>query len=150
MNHGDTEILKGLVAQRHRICEIEESDTVIINSCAVVGFTERKILRKIVEFRAQGKNVLVAGCLSAYAPEKVIEAGADSILTPHEIFLVNHRLDSSEIIESREKARNEYPKIRYENSSIAIIPIAEGALEDAATVQQGLPEEVSEVFLRRP
>ena len=72
--------------------------------------------------------MLVAGCLSAYAPEKVIEAGADSILTPHEIFLVNHRLDSSEIIESREKARNEYPKIRYENSSIAIIPIAEGCL----------------------
>ncbi len=128
MNQGDTEILKGLVAQRHRICAIEESDTVVINSCAVLGFTERKILKKIMEFRAQGKKVLVAGCLSAYAPEKVIEAGADSILTPHELSLVNHRLDSSEIIENREKTRNEYPKIRYEGSSIAIIPIAEGCL----------------------
>lgn len=130
MNQGDTEILKGIVAKEHQICQEDSADVVVVNSCAVIGFTERKILKKIRELKAKGKKVVVAGCLSAYSPEKVKEAGADEILTPKEIHLINQKINGSlngSFLKLKD-VKIALPKLRHENSAIAIVAIAEGCL----------------------
>ncbi len=126
MNQGDTEILKGIVAKEHQICPEDSADVVVVNSCAVIGFTERKILKKIRELKAKGKKVVVAGCLSAYSPEKVKKAGADEILTPKEIHLINQKINGSSL--KLEGVKIALPKLRHENSAIAIVAISEGCL----------------------
>lgn len=125
MNQGDTEVLKGLVTENHPIVGLEESQAVIINSCAVVGTTERKILKKVRTLKGEGKRVLVGGCLSAYSPEKLFQAGADKLITPKGLDEIKSHLGDEEV-ERRPKL--EYPRLRQRESSIAIVPIAEGCL----------------------
>lgn len=127
MNQGDTEVLKALVAREHTLTKLEESEAVVLNTCAVVGFTERKILKKLRKLKAEGKKVLVAGCLSAYSPKKVLKAGADGVLTPSELAKVNRELGGAGE-EGASKEKLEYPRLRAGESSIAIVPIAEGCL----------------------
>ncbi|NOZ82913.1 MAG: threonylcarbamoyladenosine tRNA methylthiotransferase, partial [Euryarchaeota archaeon] len=55
MNQGDTEVLKALVAEKHEIVESpEECDAVVVNSCAVVETTERKVLKEVRWHKRQG------------------------------------------------------------------------------------------------
>jgi len=46
------------------ISPVEEADLVIVNSCGVIEYTERKILKRIERLRRE-KKVIVTGCLPA-------------------------------------------------------------------------------------
>ena len=100
MNQADTDILRGVVAQKYRLVDTaENADVVLINSCGVVEFTERKILKRILVLKKSGKIVIVAGCLPRISLKK-IEKVADGALSPDNI------LKANEVIEKVLKVRN--------------------------------------------
>jgi MiaB-like tRNA modifying enzyme len=129
MNQSDTEILKALVAKRHEVVDsLEESDAVVVNSCAVVGFTERKVLKEIKRLKQAGKRVILTGCLPGANPASAQASGADVVLPLKHIAAINSALDGHLAIEAAPVVKSELPKLRHRDSAIAIVAISEGCL----------------------
>jgi len=53
----------------HLPSSLEEADAVIVNTCAVIAKTQRKILRRLEIL--QGKRLLVGGCLAVAHPKSI-------------------------------------------------------------------------------
>jgi MiaB-like tRNA modifying enzyme len=129
MNQGDTEILKALVARRHEVVATpEESDTVVVNSCAVVGFTERKVLKEIKRHKLAGKRVILTGCLPGANPASAQASGADVVLPLKHIAEINSAIEGKGCAKALPVIKPELPKLRHSNSAIAIVAISEGCL----------------------
>ena len=129
MNQGDTEILRALVARRHEVVgSPEESDAVVVNSCAVVGFTERKVLKEIGRLKQAGKRVVLTGCLPGANPSSAYASGADIVLPLERIADINSAIEGRPAQEAAPLIKPELPKLRHHNSAIAIVAISEGCL----------------------
>ncbi|MEA1904375.1 MAG: hypothetical protein U9M97_00625, partial [Candidatus Hadarchaeota archaeon] len=66
MNRADSELMLGRLAQAgHEVTEkLEDADLILVNTCAVKGPTQRRVLKRLEKLRQlDGKNVVVAGCL---------------------------------------------------------------------------------------
>ncbi len=66
MNRGDSELMLGRLAQAgHEVTEkLEDANLILVNTCAVKGPTQRRVLKRLEKLRQlDGKNVVVAGCL---------------------------------------------------------------------------------------
>ncbi len=134
MNRGDTELMMGLAAQQHELVStLDECEVAVINSCGVIEFTERKILRRIKEIKRMNKMVLLAGCLPKISSMVTETSGADAVLGARNQNLINEALER---LQRGEKFFNVSgdgldktlaPKIRMQ-STIAIVPISEGCL----------------------
>ncbi len=60
-------IASSLISQGNSLVDdINEADSVLISTCIVIDHTEKKMLKRIDEFKKLGKNVLVSGCLTHY------------------------------------------------------------------------------------
>jgi MiaB/RimO family radical SAM methylthiotransferase len=85
-NFGDTaklvEVLKG------QDCTIvsspEEADAVIVNTCTVVGPTERRMLRRLSALRDH--DLYVAGCMPAVQREAIFSVCTPSVISPQTIY----------------------------------------------------------------
>jgi len=129
MNQGDTEVLRALVAGRHEVVEsAEECDAVVVNSCAVVETTERKVLKEVRHHKRLGRRVVLAGCLAAANPEAARLAGADVLLPPARLAHITEALEGCPAEASSVPERPLLPKRRSPESAIAIVAIAEGCL----------------------
>jgi len=88
-NHADTRrleaILEGLGCQ---LTGPDEADAVIINTCTVIGATERKILRRLAAFA--DRDLYVTGCMPLVQEELIRSVCTPQIIHPDEI----HRLSS--------------------------------------------------------
>lgn len=62
LNQADAEIMRGVLSG-HELTDLPEAEAVILNTCAVKGATQSKMLSRIREYLALGKRVIVAGCL---------------------------------------------------------------------------------------
>lgn len=133
MNQADSDIMRGLISRQFELSSVEDADVVVINSCGVVDYTERKIIRRIKELKTSGKKVVLAGCLtrisdlavnlsdSAISPENVIYI-VDAVLSARngkKILAERRNVDKSELCDLKK---------RYRDSTIAIVPISEGCL----------------------
>ncbi|MDP6612829.1 MAG: threonylcarbamoyladenosine tRNA methylthiotransferase, partial [Candidatus Hydrothermarchaeota archaeon] len=86
MNQGDSEIMRARVPREHELVEDPgECDVAVLNSCGVIGYTERKILKRVSILKDSGKKVLVAGCIPKINMEGVVASGADAILPAKDI-----------------------------------------------------------------
>ncbi len=129
MNQGDTEVLRALVARRHQVVDSpEKCDAVVVNSCAVVETTERKVLKEVRHHKRCGRRVVLAGCLAAANPEAAAAAGADAVLPPARLAQVEEVLEGKPAAASAPAVRPEMPKLRHGDSAIAIVAISEGCL----------------------
>ena len=129
MNQGDTEILKALVARRHEVVSSpEESDAVVVNSCAVVGFTERKVLKEVRRHKLAGKRVILTGCLPGANPASAKASGADVVLPLQQITEINSAIEGRPVGTATIAVKPELPKLRHKDSAIAIVAISEGCL----------------------
>ncbi len=66
MNKGDSELMLGRLTEAgHEVVgEIGDADMVLVNTCAVKGPTQHRVLRRLRELRGlDGKKIVVAGCL---------------------------------------------------------------------------------------
>ncbi len=129
MNQGDTEVLRALVARRHQVVDSpEKCDAVVVNSCAVVETTERKVLKEVRHHKRCGRRVVLAGCLAAANPGAAAAAGADAVLPPARLAQVEEVLEGKPAAASAPAVRPELPKLRHGDSAIAIVAISEGCL----------------------
>lgn len=133
MNQADSDIMRGLISKYFELSSVEDADVVVINSCGVVDYTERKIIRRIRELKSSGKKVVLAGCLprinykalelsdSAISPENVsfIVDAIFSAMNGKKIFVERRNVDKSEL---------SCLKKRLKDSTIAIVSISEGCL----------------------
>ena len=62
----DSELILGILSQNGYEITLDEneSDTVIVNTCSFICDAEKESVRTILELVAQGKKVIVAGCLA--------------------------------------------------------------------------------------
>jgi MiaB-like tRNA modifying enzyme len=130
-NQADTEIMKGLVKRHHLVGSRSDCEVVVINSCGVIDRTERKVLKTAQAARAEGKKVVLAGCLSRINPDALSIFKPDSIVTPDSINLINQALDAASnggsIISSPQQV--DKASLRdMKGQLIGAIPIAEGCL----------------------
>ncbi|MFQ6135744.1 MAG: tRNA (N(6)-L-threonylcarbamoyladenosine(37)-C(2))-methylthiotransferase [Candidatus Hydrothermarchaeales archaeon] len=129
MNRGDTEVMKGLVEGSHEIVgDVKDSDIVVLNSCGVIGYTERKILKRISSL---DKKVIVAGCLPKIDLESVKDSKVEGILSNKSLALINEAIDSvakGEEFVNLDSIERPHMLKRRGGFPIAIVPIAEGCL----------------------
>ncbi len=60
----------------------DEADVVILNTCTVVETTEKHMLSRISKLRAQGKDIVVTGCMAKAQPSRIEIRLPDSPIIP--------------------------------------------------------------------
>ena len=124
-NQAESEIIAGLLKEDgHQLVDNNE-DLIIINSCAVKGPTEQKILNKI---KKTHKPLIVMGCLVNYNPNAIKKANPNAILVKTHDFnnikkIIKGKRESNNYVPKRIG----YPRVRI-NPTIAIVPISSGCL----------------------
>ncbi len=141
MNQGDTEMMLGRLekAGNEIVENIEESDIIIVNTCAVKRTTLNRVIYRLKELNEEkDKSVIVAGCLPLIEIEKIEEigefAGIVSCLTVDKIINVVNRISNGETNIKEIEGKSEKPLgSRYRKSDIsAPIPIAEGCTSNCS------------------
>ena len=85
-NHADTEKIIAL-AERQGCVRVpaQEAECIIINTCTVVGATERTMLRRIQRYR--GKEIVVTGCMPVVQRELLLASFPDlHLILPEEMY----------------------------------------------------------------
>lgn len=131
MNQADSDIMRKLIAEKFRLVPTEEAEVVVINSCGVIDFTERKIIRRILELKNAGKKVVLAGCLPRIS-RSAIEL-SDSAISPDNVDRIVEAIDSVfnggiRILSWRDLDKTCLQKLRSRDNVIAIVSISEGCL----------------------
>lgn len=124
LNYSDSEVIAGILKQNgfEIVSNLNQSDTVVINSCGAKSVTQDRILDFIKTIK--NKEIFVGGCLTKMIKLEGIKG----------IFDTNTILELPELIKGRysklsDKKENKLnkPKIRI-NKDIAIVPISQGCL----------------------
>ncbi|KPJ56906.1 threonylcarbamoyladenosine tRNA methylthiotransferase [Parcubacteria bacterium DG_74_2] len=84
-NQADSELMRGILAKEFKEASVNEADFIILNSCGVVKKTERKIIKRMQQFKKMGKKIVLAGCLPLISP-KTSKNLANGVLGPTNIF----------------------------------------------------------------
>ncbi len=133
MNQADSDIMRGLISRYFELSNVEEADIVVVNSCGVVDYTERKIIRRIRELKALGKKVVLAGCLTRISDEALTIS--DSAVSPENVASVVDAVLSAQngkkiFAERRSVDKSEFYGIkrRRKENAIAIVSISEGCM----------------------
>jgi MiaB-like tRNA modifying enzyme len=84
-NFGDTANLVEVLRKHGGSCVAspEEADAIVINTCTVVGPTERRMLRRLSTFRE--KSLFVTGCMPLVQRESILAVCSPVIITPDQI-----------------------------------------------------------------
>ncbi len=125
LNQTDSERIKIKLDKKYILTSEKEADLVILNTCAVVEKTERKILKKAAELKKQGKIVIIAGCLPLVS-DKCKEV-AHGIIGPQSIDLIDKAIEGSVCVSRQEKKPIIFTTKNNQTTSI-IVPISEGCV----------------------
>ena len=144
MNQADSDVIRG-VLESHGVKmanSLTEADAVFINSCAVKGATEQKILYRAREIAKAGKPLVFGGCIPSANPElvrknlpKAVLVGPSSL--SHSFEAVKAALEGKKaefFAESEEK----YQLPRKRGSVIARVQINEGCTSACSFCQTRL------------
>jgi threonylcarbamoyladenosine tRNA methylthiotransferase CDKAL1 len=124
LNQADSERIKIELDKKYKLSSEKEADLVILNTCAVVERTEKKILKKALLLKKQGKIVIIAGCLPMISKE--CESVARGIIGPQSINLINKAIEGN-ICVSRQKKKPIIFTSKNDSCSV-VVPIAEGCI----------------------
>jgi len=82
MNYGEGRIASALIAAGgYQIAErAEDSDIVVLNTCAVIDFTERKMISRLREIDSMGKRMVVTGCMAPTKREAILQAAPGAMI----------------------------------------------------------------------
>jgi len=140
MNQSDSDILRQeLLKAGFELADVENAEVVVLNSCGVVQYTEKKILETAKKLKKTGKKVVIAGCLPRIASRKVREI-SDSAIGPDNLLDIAEAVRSAlrgekyfNIMKaSLDKSALEKVRLRKDSSGaeagIAIVSIAEGCV----------------------
>lgn len=123
--------MRYMIARDFTLSSVEEADVVVLNSCGVIEYTERKIIRRIQELKNAGKKVVLAGCLPRIS-NTALEL-ADSAITPDNIDRISDAINSAfnggfRFTVWRKVDKSVMPKLRCRENVIAIVSVSEGCL----------------------
>ena len=129
MNQSDSDIMRGLISKYFTLSSVDQADVVVINSCGVIEYTERKILKRISELKKSGKKIVLAGCLPRIS-KKSIEL-ADAALSPDNLDRIVEAIkavfDGKKVFTERrelDKSSLWNLKCRLKENAIAIVSIS--------------------------
>ncbi|MEA2092527.1 MAG: tRNA (N(6)-L-threonylcarbamoyladenosine(37)-C(2))-methylthiotransferase [Patescibacteria group bacterium] len=100
----------------------EEADLILVNSCGVIDKTERKVIKKIKEYKKQEKFVILTGCLP-YISDKKLDKIADKVVKIRDFKKIKVILEN---ITGKKECSGGVDDLKVPTS--AIISIAEGCL----------------------
>lgn len=128
LNQGDSEVLKGVLSREHSLVSSEsDADVVIVNSCGVKSVTQSKVLDYVRAASKKGK-VVVGGCLPGMLDVKKHVPGVLAVFDANSITRINELLEKpGDLFSSEKESRISERKFR-QDSSTAIVPIAQGCL----------------------
>lgn len=99
----------------------DDADIVVLNTCTVIGTTEKRMIDRISELKKAGKEIVVTGCLAAAQPRRI------EIRLPGAPIIPPRRYDSfKDTILDRYGVAGPPTEVRHTND--AILPIAQGCL----------------------
>jgi len=101
LNQTDSERIKIKLNEKYTLTSEKEADLIILNTCAVVEKTERKILKKALQLKNQGKTVIIAGCLPLIS-NKCKEV-AHGIIGPQSVDLIEKAIEGNICILRKKK-----------------------------------------------
>lgn len=80
LNHADSDIMKGILEEAGYLLS-PDSPIFILNTCAVKETTENKLIYRIGKLKAEGKKLVIAGCLGMEPNQKrVRETDPDAVI----------------------------------------------------------------------
>lgn len=123
MNYGEGDQLsKKMRSLGHNpVASADEADIVVLNTCTVVDTTEKRMIKRMNDLRAQGKEVIVTGCMAKVQGNRISIRLPDSmIIPPDEYDLFTGKVESKYGCGSCTDS--------FEYGNTAIIPIAQGCL----------------------
>lgn len=121
MNFGEgEELAERMDALGHvRTSSADDADIVILNTCTVVETTEKRMIKRMNDLRAAGKEVIVTGCMAKVQPNRVLIRLPGSLVIPPQEYS-----GFSDAVAERYGCYDSVPSPR--NATTAIIPIAQG------------------------
>jgi len=139
-NVADSEIVEGLLSEAgHSIVNMPEgADASVVLTCVVKTPTERRVVKRLKELSAEGRPLIVAGCMpqvEGFLVEDV--APSASMLGPNDLQRVAEVLEATlrgrrvEAVDGTCHDRTCLPRIRR-SPVIHIAPIASGCLGDCS------------------
>jgi len=130
LNKAASEAIKQVVKAAGGVIveNVEAADTVIVNTCAVRGDTERKMLDRVGRLSSLGKRVCVTGCLVNVRPYTISRlAPTASIIDPGELHRVAEFLAGGNPKVARSGAKA-IPIYEYRGGVRYILPVEVGCL----------------------
>ena len=123
MNYGEGDQLsRRMESLGHQRAEsAEEADIVILNTCTVVETTEKKMVRRMNDLRASGKDVIVTGCMAKVQGSRIMLRLPEALIVPPEEYDL-----FTGMVESRFGTGCCTERTPYGRT--AIMPIAQGCL----------------------
>ncbi|MBQ4412431.1 MAG: tRNA (N(6)-L-threonylcarbamoyladenosine(37)-C(2))-methylthiotransferase [Candidatus Methanomethylophilus sp.] len=121
MNFGEgEELAERMDALGHvRTSSADDADIVLLNTCTVVETTEKRMIKRMNDLRAAGKEVIVTGCMAKVQPNRVLIRLPGSLVIPPQEYS-----GFSDAVAERYGCYDSVPSPR--NATTAIIPIAQG------------------------
>jgi len=125
LNYTDSQRIKNELDKEFKLSSLDEADFVILNTCAVVEKTERKIFKLADDLRKKNKIVIMTGCLPMVSNECLKHADkVIGIRSSNKINEIIKGIETSCFKESKKKCCFSETK----GTSSVIIPIAEGCI----------------------
>ncbi|CDF31323.1 tRNA N6-threonylcarbamoyladenosine 2-methylthiotransferase [Methanoculleus sp. CAG:1088] len=152
MNYGEgEELAERMDALGHiRVLSADEADIVILNTCTVVDTTEKRMIKRMNELKAAGKQVIVTGCMAK------VQAGRVMVRLPGSLIIPPEDYDGFSDAVSKMYGCGT-PIVQKHSPVTAIIPIAQGCRGNCTycitrfargTLRSYSPEEIKERFDR--
>ncbi len=98
-----------------------DADLIVLNTCTVIGETERKMLKRMKDIASQRKSLVVSGCMASIQVDEILRAAPEAL-----VVAPNSYGSFSSLIMEQFGGRGGEKKERKEVS--AIVPIAKGCL----------------------
>jgi MiaB-like tRNA modifying enzyme len=125
LNYTDSKRIKNELDKKFKSTSLNEADFVVLNTCAVVEKTERKIFKLADNLKKDGKIVIMTGCLPMVSQECLNHA--DKIIGIKSINKVNEIIKGVRTSYFKE-FKNKPCFYETKGTSSVIIPIAEGCI----------------------
>jgi len=130
LNHSDSEVMKGVLAEKGHILvdDEQDADIILVNSCTVKGQTEKNLFRYLED--RKDKKIVIAGCVPQSQPKRL---AAYPLVGTTQLGKVAEVIESAlngqilHQIQREKQPRLNLPKRRV-NPAIEIVPINDGCL----------------------
>ncbi len=135
-NQAEGELIRKILTKNYQEASEKEADFVILQTCGVVEKTERKIIKRALQLKKNGKKIIFAGCLPLISPD-LSKQFADGMVGPTNILdlpkVIKKVLNGKKSFSLKQKPIDK-AKLRCfiipKETCVAIIPISEGCLSN--------------------